>query len=74
MCSEAEFQQRRLYGDGMVAASLPLRGSGLATGHDFFGRYELAETTDIEDGGPLGTPIKGNRVGLKRLVLRTTGV
>lgn len=73
MRSEAEFQQWRLYGDGMVAASLPLRGSGLSTGHDFFGWYELAETTDIEDGGPFRTAIEGYGVGLKGLVLSTAG-
>lgn len=73
MRGEAEFEEWRFDGDGMVAASLPLGGSGLSTGHDLFGWYELAETTDIENGGPFCAAIKGYGVGLKRLILLAAG-
>lgn len=73
MCGEAEFEQGRLNGDGMIAASLPLGGPGLSTGHDLFGWYELAEATDVEYGGPFCAAIEGDGVGLKRLILLAAG-
>lgn len=73
MCGETKFEKWRFDGDCMIVAALSLRGSGLATGHDFLCWDELAKTTDIENGGAIGSSIKGDRVGLKRLVLRTAG-